>query len=118
MNSPSRSTRLPACAAAALAALVWPASLLAATKSVDEHRPAEMAGEVEISNVSGRVEVVGWDKPEVAVTGEIGLGVERVDDASAGSLHVHVEAHAWHGLSLGMSSGDANLVVHVRRAAA
>jgi len=117
MKTPSRSLRLPACTAAAVAALVWPASLLAATKSVDEHRPADATGEVEISNVAGRVEVIGWDKPEVAVTGQIGSGVERVDVTSAGSrTTVHVEGHEWHGLSLGLSgpgAGEANLVVHI-----
>ncbi len=117
MTTPIRSIRLPACAAAALATLVWPAGLLAATKPVDEHRPAEAAGEVEIQNVAGRVDVVGWDKPEVAVTGQIGSGVERVEVTSAGSrTTVHVVGHEWHGLSLGLSgpgAGEADLVVHV-----
>ena len=55
----------------------------------------------------------------MAVTGQLGSGIERVDVTSAGSrTTVHVEGHEWHGLSLHVSgsapgAGEANLVVHV-----
>lgn len=47
--------------------------------SVDKRVDADPAGEVLISNVSGSLRVVGWDKPVVHVTGTIGSGVERLD---------------------------------------
>jgi len=46
---------------------------------------AEPKGSVEISNVSGRVSVTGWDRSEVQVRGELGNAVERVDVSSNGS---------------------------------
>jgi hypothetical protein len=42
-------------------------------------KPAELNGTVEVDNVAGRVEVTGWDRPEVEVTGTIGDRVDRVD---------------------------------------
>jgi DUF4097 and DUF4098 domain-containing protein YvlB len=44
--------------------------------------PAEPRGAVEISNVSGEIDVRGWDRPEVSVRAELGEGVERVDVTS------------------------------------
>jgi hypothetical protein len=41
--------------------------------------PADPHGIVEISNVSGKVEVIAWDKPQVEVRAELGSGVDRVD---------------------------------------
>jgi DUF4097 and DUF4098 domain-containing protein YvlB len=40
---------------------------------------ADPHGIVEISNVSGKVDVTGWDKPEVEVRGDLGSGVDRVE---------------------------------------
>ena len=41
-----------------------------------------------ISNVSGTVDVRGWDRNEVQVTGHLGEGVERVDVESSGGRTV------------------------------
>ena len=102
------------CAAAACA---WPAAAPAATRSVDEHHAAERNGQVAIQCVAGRVEVVGWDKPEVAVTGTVGPDVERVEVTGSGSqTTVYVATHGSHGLSLGWHgpmNGEAQIVVHV-----
>jgi DUF4097 and DUF4098 domain-containing protein YvlB len=46
--------------------------------------PADPHGVVDISNVSGRIDVSGWDRPEVAVHAELGSGVQRVDVTSEG----------------------------------
>jgi DUF4097 and DUF4098 domain-containing protein YvlB len=115
MMTPNHPLRLLAGAGAVLATLAWPGTAGAATRTVDEHRPAEAAGQVEIQNVAGRVEVVGWDKPEVAVTGTLGGDVERLDIASAGSrTTVHVAMHESHGLVFGWhDGGETKLVVHV-----
>src|SRR5271168_1302266 len=96
----------------ALALLASPWSLAYAATSVDEHRPANPQGEVEIDNVAGLIDVQGWDKSEVAVTGTIGRDVERVDvtsDANRTSIRVVLPKGAhWH-----MNDGDAHLVIHV-----
>jgi hypothetical protein len=116
MTTPIHSLRLLALAGA-LATCGWPAGLLAATRPVDEHRPAEAAGQVEIQNVAGDVQVLGWDKPEVAVTGTLGDDVERLEVTSAGSrTAVRVIGHEAHGLDggrHGSRGGEAHLVVHV-----
>jgi DUF4097 and DUF4098 domain-containing protein YvlB len=49
---------------------------------------AQPHGVVEIANVSGRIEVSGWERSEVAVRGELGAGVERVDVTSEGGRTV------------------------------
>src|ERR1700744_6586362 len=74
----------------ALVLLVLPCSLAHAA-SVDEHRAANPQGAVEIDNVAGSIDVQGWDKPEVAVSGTIGKDVERVDvtgDSNRTSIRV------------------------------
>jgi DUF4097 and DUF4098 domain-containing protein YvlB len=72
---------------------------------------AELHGSVEISNVSGTIEVTGWDKPEVGVEAEVGGGVERIDvEGSKGrvSVKVIIPNHSFR-------SGSTNLRVHVPR---
>jgi hypothetical protein len=83
-----------------------------ASTSVDEHRPASAQGSVEIDNVAGLIDVQGWDKAEVAVTGTIGKGVERVDvtgDGNRTSINVILP----NDRNWGMRDGEAHLVVHV-----
>lgn len=56
------------------------ASGLARAESNFERRlAADPHGIVEISNVSGKVDVSAWDNPEVEVRAELGSGVDRVD---------------------------------------
>jgi DUF4097 and DUF4098 domain-containing protein YvlB len=45
---------------------------------IDETSDAHPQGEVEISNVSGDIEVRGWDREQVQVTGTLGRGSERL----------------------------------------
>ena len=96
----------------ALALLAAPWSLAYAATSVDEHRAANPQGAVEIDNVAGVIDVQGWDKSEVAVTGTIGKDVERVDvtgDSNRTSIRVVLPK----GVHWGMRDGDAHLVIHV-----
>jgi hypothetical protein len=110
--SPQSTSRLGKhVAACALTVLAFPWLAHAAT-SVDEHRAASPQGAVEIDNVAGAIDVQGWDKSEVAVTGTIGKDVERVEvtgDSSRTSIRVVLP----HGHSWGMRDGEAHLVVHV-----
>jgi len=95
----------------ALAALVAPWSLVQAGRSIHESRAAEPQGEVEIFNLAGKVEVEGWDRSEVEVSGTADDGVDRVDVTGSGrrtSIHVVTRsAHLWG------SDGEAHLIVHV-----
>ena len=50
---------------------------LAATP-IDQTRPLDPRGRVEIDNLKGRVEVRAWDRPEVKITGSLGAGVEKL----------------------------------------
>lgn len=80
---------------------------------VDIHKPADREGQVDIENVSGSVEIAGWDKAEIAVGGTTGADVERVDVTSEkdhATVRVVLPARSlWHGQT------DANLVIHVPR---
>lgn len=83
-----------------------------AATPVDEHRAANPQGMVEIDNVAGLIDVRGWDKPEVSVTGTIGKDVERVDVSGDGnriSIRVVLPNHS----NWGMHDGEAHLVVQV-----
>jgi DUF4097 and DUF4098 domain-containing protein YvlB len=98
---------------AALWTLVAPWSLALASTSIEEHRAANPQGSVEINNVAGAIEIQGWDKPEVAVTGTIGKNVERVDVSSdKDRTSIHVVLRSQHFLGSG-SEGEAHLLVHV-----
>ena len=62
-------------------AAAWP---VAAQQKLDETRPASKDGVVEVHNVSGSVTVTGWDRDEVAVTGTLGRGSERLEFTASG----------------------------------
>lgn len=50
-----------------------------AQQKIDETKPAAKDGTVEVHNVSGSVRVTGWDQDQVAVTGTLGKGTERLE---------------------------------------
>ncbi|OFV79893.1 MAG: hypothetical protein A2Y78_03820 [Acidobacteria bacterium RBG_13_68_16] len=56
-----------------------------AQQRVDEKRPAGKDGVVEVHNVAGSVRVTGWDREEVAVTGTLGKGTERLEFSGSGN---------------------------------
>lgn len=58
-------------------------SPLVGAADFDRTVAADPRGVVEISNISGRVTVTGWDQPQVAVRGTLGAGVERVEVVSS-----------------------------------
>src|SRR5262245_60581902 len=78
-------------------------------KDFDQTVQADPKGTVEISNVAGRVNVVGWDRSEVKVTGNLGEGVERVEVKGSGNrtfvkvVLPHMSTH----------DGDADLDIQV-----
>jgi DUF4097 and DUF4098 domain-containing protein YvlB len=95
---------------AAAALLVTAAAICAAAEGTfDKTVAAEPRGAVEISNVAGKLEIIGWDKPEVSVKAHLGSGVERVDVTSGkGRTTIKVVLP-----SMSFRDGDADLEVHV-----
>jgi hypothetical protein len=79
-------------------ALSFPLALLALCASPASHAwgdtvfdrtvAAQPQGVVEISEVSGAIDVSGWDRAEVSVHAELSEGVERVDVTSEGGRTV------------------------------
>lgn len=63
---------------------------LCAQTPVERTVATSATGAVEVSNISGEIRVVGWDRAEVRVTGTLGRGTERLDVTSAGD-RVRVE---------------------------
>lgn len=82
MNLPTTLRSFPILAAAAF--VVAPSAT--AGSPIDKRAPADPAGQVEISNVSGKVTVTGWDRNEVEVTGELGEGSERLEFTTTDKL--------------------------------
>ncbi len=58
---------------------------------IDETRPLDPRGSVEVSNLKGRIQVRAWDRDEVRITGSLGEGVERLQiEGDRRSLEVKV----------------------------
>jgi DUF4097 and DUF4098 domain-containing protein YvlB len=83
----------------------WPA---AAQDAVEERVAAAADGVVLIESAGGQVRVEGWEKNEVAVTGELGSGADRVRLRGGGrKTRVEVEPGLHHNM------GRADLLVRV-----
>ena len=55
-----------------------------AGETINRSSKADPAGEIEISNVSGLIEVTGWDRDEIRVTGELGDNVDGLEYETSG----------------------------------
>ena len=71
-------------AGALLLLLAGTAASAANDQTFDRQVPAQLRGVVEISNVSGNIEVSGWDRSEVSVHAEHAGGSEGVEMSSEG----------------------------------
>jgi DUF4097 and DUF4098 domain-containing protein YvlB len=59
---------------------------------IDQTRPLDPRGRIEIENLKGRVEVRTWDRQEVKVTGTLGDGVEKLSlDGDRRNLRIEVK---------------------------
>ena len=59
---------------------------------INETRPLDPRGRIEIDNLKGRIQVRAWDRNEVRITGTLGDGVEKfVVEGDRGNLEVRVE---------------------------
>ena len=93
-----------------IATLLCMAAPAHAGETVERLVAADARGEVEIVNVSGDVQVLGWDRPEVRVRAELGSGAERLEVESRDKrtfIKVMLPGRS--------SSGNSDLVVHVPR---
>lgn len=80
-----------------------------AATPIDQKRPLDARGRVEIENVKGRVEVVAWDRPEVKLTGSLGEGVEKLlVEGDERVLRIKVKYPARN-----RNAGESRLVVQV-----
>lgn len=100
-----------------LAALAFTGSAYA-DKRIAERLPTTADGVVEVSNVAGSIELVGWRRNEVEVEGAFGDGVERVEFTSErGVTRVRVHLIRQDDRRGGTKSdGEARLVIRVPQA--
>lgn len=100
-----------------LASLLMVAATAAhAARNIDEQRPADPHASVDINSVSGTMEVIGWDKPSVEVSGTVSNDIERVD-VTGDSNHISVQVVSRSTRMWG-SDSTAKLTVHVPSGAA
>ena len=85
-----RKTLLSLCLAAAVGLQPSPA---AAEQKVEARRSAAADALVEIENPAGSIRVIGWERGEVMVTGDLGAGASGLDFTGSGSrIRVGVDA--------------------------
>lgn len=88
-----------------------PLAAAAAGGAVERRVAADASGEVVISNVSGSIDVRGWDRNEVLVSGHLGKDVERLEvESSGGRTVIKVVLPRGHS-----GDSDADLDVQVPR---
>lgn len=76
---------------------------------IDQTRPLDARGRVEVDNVKGRVDVVAWDRQEVKLSGSLGSGVEKlVVDGDSKVLRIKVQYPP-----RGRNAEPSNLVLQV-----
>ncbi len=87
------------------------AGVAQADRMVDETRPLAADGRVEISNISGRIEIIGWSGDGVSITGKLEDGVEELAISSGGS-HLRIEVELERRTR---NNGSAYLTIKVPR---
>ena len=62
-----------------------------AQADIEENRPIDPAGRVQVDNMAGSITLSGWDKAEVEIRGELGERVEELEiTESGGGLRIRV----------------------------
>jgi DUF4097 and DUF4098 domain-containing protein YvlB len=100
---------------AALVGLSLLAFVVNAKQSVDETMAADPSGVVDIEHINGTAQIIGWDKAEVSVKGELGERTEEFKferDGSSIIIHVKQESRSGSDHDGGKKYED-NLVIHV-----
>jgi len=94
--------------------VMFAAVTLASAGSVSKSVSADPSGEVSIELISGNVEIIGWDRDEVEVTGTVGPDVEEVEVESDGG-DVSIEVKIVNDDEKRSKDIDADLTVRVPR---
>lgn len=95
-----------------LLTVILTAGALSAEQQIDETRAADTDARVEVEIVSGSLQVTGWDRPEVQVTGTIGDDVEALE-VSGGGESVSIELDVPDGWGRRQRDIDAHLRISV-----
>ena len=80
-----------------------PSPLLLAATPIDQTRPLDARGKVEIDNLKGRIQVRAWNRNEVRITGSLGEGVEKLVIEGQGD---HLLVRAQYPKQIGAWRGD------------
>lgn len=89
------------------------APVIAAVRDVNESGPASAEGMVLVENVSGSVQVIGWNKNEISVTGTLSGDIEELK-FEPGKKKSRIEV-VWPKGKKNLK-GEAHLVINVPRA--
>lgn len=109
----TRTTLHPRILAIGLFACLGSTSAWAATP-IDQTRPLDARGRIEIDNLKGHIKVRAWDRNEVHVTGSLGTGVEKlVIEGGGDHLVVRVQYPKQLGAWRGDRSGPTDLQLQV-----
>lgn len=85
-----------------------------AKQSVDESMAAEAKGTIKIEHVNGTAKVIGWDKNEVSVKGELGDNTEEFKfERDGSSVVIIVKQKSSRGWNNWGSEQEDDLVIHV-----
>lgn len=96
-----------------LAMLLALSATATAATPIDQTRPLDPTGRVEIENLKGRIQVRAWDQPEVKISGTLGDGVEKlIVEGDRGNLQIKVQYPKNSGWG-GNKTGPTDLIVTV-----
>ncbi|MEP6906566.1 MAG: DUF4097 family beta strand repeat-containing protein [Pseudoxanthomonas sp.] len=87
-----------------------------AVTPIDQTRPLDARGRIDVENMKGNIQVRGWDKSQVKISGSLGDGVEKlVVEGDAQHLVIKVQYPKNSGWGGGKSgSSDLQLMVPLR----
>ncbi|QSX79351.1 DUF4097 family beta strand repeat-containing protein [Agrilutibacter solisilvae] len=72
---------------------------------INESRPLDARGRLEVENLKGRIEVRAWDRREVKIEGSLGAGVEKLE-ITGDAEHLSVRVRYPKSGGLGFFSGS------------
>lgn len=97
--------------------LLVPLAAHAVDQRVDERRSVAADAQIEVGNVRGRLDIQGWDRNEIEITGSLGEGVKGlIIEGDERRLSVRVDyprngGGGWFGWWGGGQAGDSSLVI-------
>lgn len=96
-----------------LAPLLLLSGATMAATPIDQTRPLDPTGRIDIENLKGRIQVRAWERPEVKISGTLGDGVEKfIVEGDQQKLVIKVQYPKNSGWG-GTKSGPTDLVLTV-----